>query len=83
MNVSDHGLKIDTLTQEVLTEQGISGTVEEWNAKVNIHDHTLDNSKYNSDGGDIKNPNVHLVFAVLNLCSCLYSIAILVLQSKK
>ena len=35
---NDHALEIDTLTQEILTEKGLAGTLEEWKSKINIHE---------------------------------------------
>lgn len=79
---NNHDREIDLLTQEILDERGLEGDLESWKDKVNIHDHILNTSKY-SGGDDIAAPNLHIFFAVLNLISCLYSLTIIYIQSKK
>jgi hypothetical protein len=48
--LNDHYQEIDDLTQQVLDENNIDGSVEEWISKVNIHDHVKNTSRFNGEG---------------------------------
>lgn len=79
--LNDHSKEIDDLTQQVLDENGISGSVDEWISKANIHDHVKNTSRFSSEDASVV-PGLLMFFAILNAFACFYSLYIIGLQAK-